>query len=857
MRRVFIFLILLVLAQQLKASDLEGIYFNLSGITVTPGLDKGFRYRASLGYLAEEPRIGVGAAFEWIPRKNPNYRTYKTEWYTPVISEKTSSNWNLFRIPIEFYYFPYVSTQLRETSFRSAMYFYVSISPWSVIQDSSGDYDWEDLSINGVSSNEFGVGYTIGAFFDIRLAYSNLYTSGLQNAHFNFPEYSEKKWFIALDFYFGGWPFPSSIKTGWFPAIKEEIENARYVRENARPKIYSYYPKKPVSGSEFEIKGDNFRAEENRTSVFFNNYSAEIISITSSEILVRIPGNVPAGDVKIQVKTAKGYSDEENVFIIPSKPPLLAISDIKFLDENGDSVLSADEGAKIGFAITNRDGAGKAFGLKAQSYIKNLKNPDLDYPSTVAIGDLDGETKTVEIPLKAGLDLHTGELVFNIKISEANDFAPDSFEIKIKTQKLDLPDLQIAKIEVDDKFYPDKPGKLSIGNGNSIIEQGEAVEVVVMVVNKGAGPSRETKINVSADNSDLNFLSASDFKVGSLKSGEWTEVKFTFSIKKSYSGSENLPLKLFVEDARWRFNKNLPLSLKLKKSYPKIEMVAIKGEIQKKSQVEIPTFGDELLRVPQSSVKENKNAVAVVIGVKDYKNKYVPSVDYAINDAQLVKEYLVSALGFQQNNIIYLENPTKANMEEVFGNRDNYKGKLYDYVKKDKSDVFVYYTGHGAPDLDTRQGYFVPSDSDPNYVKLNGYSLSVFYDNLSKLRAKNVNVVIDACFSGMSNKGMIITKASPLMIAPILPGSGKIKVFASSNQDEVSSWYPEKRHSLFTYFFLKGLQGEADKNKDKTMTYGELYDYVFEHVPYYARRLYGRKQTPSFNGNEKEIISRY
>ena len=120
-----------------------------------------------------------------------------------------------------------------------------------------------------------------------------------------------------------------------------------------------------------------------------------------------------------------------------------------------------------------------------------------------------------------------------------------------------------------------------------------------------------------------------------------------------------------------------------------------------------------------------------------------------------------------------------------------------------------------------------------------------------------MNVVIDACFSGMSNKGMIITKASPLMIETIQPNSGKIKVFASSNQDEVSSWYPEKRHSLFTYFFLKGLQGTADKNKDKRITYGELYEYVSENVPYYARRLYGRKQTPSFNGSAKEIISRY
>ena len=95
------------------------------------------------------------------------------------------------------------------------------------------------------------------------------------------------------------------------------------------------------------------------------------------------------------------------------------------------------------------------------------------------------------------------------------------------------------------------------------------------------------------------------------------------------------------------------------------------------------------------------------------------------------------------------------------------------------------------------------------------------------------------------------------MIAPVLPGSGNIDLFSSSKADEISSWYPEKRHSLFTYFFLKGLQGDADKNKDGSITTAELDEYIAENVPYVARRLYGRKQTPAFTGQESNVVARY
>src|SRR3990172_8754590 len=70
----------------------------------------------------------------------------------------------------------------------------------------------------------------------------------------------------------------------------------------------------------------------------------------------------------------------------------------------------------------------------------------------------------------------------------------------------------------------------------------------------------------------------------------------------------------------------------------------------------------------------------------------------------------------------------------------------------------------------------------------------------------------------------------------------------TSSESEVSSWYPEKGHSMFTYFFLKSLK----ENAESKLTAGEVFKKITdeaEGLPYYARRLHGRVQTPQIMGD--------
>ena len=240
----------------------------------------------------------------------------------------------------------------------------------------------------------------------------------------------------------------------------------------------------------------------------------------------------------------------------------------------------------------------------------------------------------------------------------------------------------------------------------------------------------------------------------------------------------------------------------------------------------------------------NKNAVAVVIGNRDYLDKDIPPVNFATNDAQLVKNYLINTLGYREGNIIFEVNASKGVFESIFGTADTHKAKLFEYLTPDQSDVFVYYSGHGAPSLETKKGYILPIDGNPNNVSIGGYSLELLYNNLAKLPAKSVTVVTDACFSGAP----LFKKASPVGIIvnnPLAAGESTTLINSSAGT-ELSSWYPEKQHGMFTYYFLLGLTGEADTNHDNKVTMAEVNAYVSENVPYMTRTLHdGRKQTPS------------
>jgi hypothetical protein len=322
---------------------------------------------------------------------------------------------------------------------------------------------------------------------------------------------------------------------------------------------------------------------------------------------------------------------------------------------------------------------------------------------------------------------------------------------------------------------------------------------------------------------------------------------------------ERIPLELKLIEDRPRFNSVQRLALSMNVVQKSAQEFVVKAVEPAAPTAEIAVAGglsvDVDQNIPQGQ-KAGQYDVAVVIGNKNYSAAGVPDVDYALRDAQVMKEYLNRTMGFDPGNIIYAEDATLTRLTGIFGNEQDYRGQLYKWVKPGKSRVFVFYAGHGAPDLDTGDAYFVPVDANPQLLKVQGYKVQTMYDNLARLKATGLTVVLDACFSGGSPKGSLF-KGTSSLVARVKdthkPATALL--MASSSASEVSSWYAEKRHGLFTYFFLKGLQGAADTDRNGKITAGEMKAYLGEQVPYMARRLTGNEQTPQVSGNDTEVLA--
>ena len=229
-----------------------------------------------------------------------------------------------------------------------------------------------------------------------------------------------------------------------------------------------------------------------------------------------------------------------------------------------------------------------------------------------------------------------------------------------------------------------------------------------------------------------------------------------------------------------------------------------------------------------------------------------------------MKKYVIDKLGYRPGNIIDLRDASKAEIEATFGTKEMHKGKLYDYVRADESDVIVFYSGHGVPGMSDRRGYLLSVDADPNRAELTGYPVDVLLKNLAKVPAKSMMVFIDACFSGQSPKGMIVNSMSGLTVKITSPekSNDKMIVITASRGDEAASWDNDAKHGLFTKYLLEALNGEADKhaktgNKDGKVTLGEVKAYLDREMTYQARRRFSRDQHATVSGDLKTVLSAY
>lgn len=247
----------------------------------------------------------------------------------------------------------------------------------------------------------------------------------------------------------------------------------------------------------------------------------------------------------------------------------------------------------------------------------------------------------------------------------------------------------------------------------------------------------------------------------------------------------------------------------------------------------------------------------MVIGIAHYQNADMPPVDFAVQDATAVRDLLTGAFGFSFSRVFLLTNEvaSRGNLQPMI------RQELTSLVVPGKTDLFVYYSGHGGPNVETHEAFLLPWDYNPRYKpdRDSAYPLKELYEDLTRLNARTTTVVLDACFSGQSEGGAVLKDASPAFVELQMPAgitqSGV--VITAGGAGELATWYRDRQHGLLTYYLLRALQGEADPSGMGNITVESLRKYLDAKVSAKAAQLRNRMQTPqviTFLRNESLLL---
>ncbi len=244
----------------------------------------------------------------------------------------------------------------------------------------------------------------------------------------------------------------------------------------------------------------------------------------------------------------------------------------------------------------------------------------------------------------------------------------------------------------------------------------------------------------------------------------------------------------------------------------------------------------------------SRTGAALVIGISGYPNGGIARLKYAARDARAVARLLADreVCGFSQDRVRVLLNEDAGRDEVVRG--------LSSWLPESArgADIaFLYFAGHGTVRVEGQkeEGYLLPFDADPDNLAGRGVAMRDVTHWVETIQARAVVVCLDCCHAAKvltrDGDGSAAPRSIGLRpsVLPGLMGEGRFLI-ASCGEEEASLESPQLKHGLFTHHFLKGIEGEADRDRDGKVGVAELFEYVAAAVEKDARERFGKTQKP-------------
>ena len=419
---------------------------------------------------------------------------------------------------------------------------------------------------------------------------------------------------------------------------------------------------------------------------------------------------------------------------------------------------------------------------------------------------------------------------------------------------LNLRSFNLTKNELNQAYIS---GLMKINANNNIVkkepEEIKTIDTSTEAVIVVEAEQEEFVPKKSTDKMPPKIIIAQNIRVNSYS--------YTLKGKVKDTGSKNLYIEIDgviqkANNGEFKFKRFSPIDEKVKivaidqwgnRSKPKIVNVVIdikSTDIVKKIEKLNP------FKLKANIV--NKNKVALIIGIENYSKS--PDATYANLDAKYFYEYVKNTFGVKNENIKLMINQ-EANLVDTIGALNKW---LPGKIRKNQTDLIIYFAGHGLASSDGKELYLLPQDGDSDLLERTAISRTEIFQIISKLKPKSVTMFLDTCYSGVSRDDeTLLASARPVrIVADEQETPNNFTIFSASQLDQISSGFKEAKHGIFSYYLMKGMEGKADANKDKKITNAELLAYMDENVAQKASEL-GRQQNPSFAGDPNKILISY
>ena len=150
--------------------------------------------------------------------------------------------------------------------------------------------------------------------------------------------------------------------------------------------------------------------------------------------------------------------------------------------------------------------------------------------------------------------------------------------------------------------------------------------------------------------------------------------------------------------------------------------------------------------------------------------------------------------------------------------------------------------------------YLLPYDGTPELPEETTISRKKLFADIAAANPRSVTVFLDTCYSGVTRGDDFLIAARPAVLRvgeQSIPDS--FTVLTAAAGDQTAKPLEEAKHGMFSYFLMKGMEGDADANQDNQITAGELQEYVYQNV---VQQSSG-SQTPELQGDADRVLVRF